>query len=83
MDKILSIKNGMNKNRVNFEMSQSHIKITKYWLLGLIEGEGSFQLWRSDLYLYFLLLWQKDNYLYLLKSKNFWLRNWILIFMIK
>jgi len=49
IDKILSIKNGMNKNRVNFEMSQSHIKITKYWLLGLIEGEGSFQLWRSDL----------------------------------
>jgi hypothetical protein len=30
IDKILSIKNGMNKNRVNFEMSQSHIKITKY-----------------------------------------------------
>lgn len=49
IDKILSIKNSMNKNRVNFEISQSHIKITKYWLLGLIEGEGSFQLWRSDL----------------------------------
>ena len=33
----------MNTRRVNFEMPDSHtIRITPYWLLGLIEGEGTF-----------------------------------------
>jgi hypothetical protein len=33
----------MNKKRNNFIKSPKHnIKITPYWLLGLIEGEGYF-----------------------------------------
>nr|ATI20273.1 LAGLIDADG endonuclease [Juglanconis sp.] len=59
---ILSIKNGMNKKRTNFlnavvtlngvfgtqeSYNLSKIKVTDYWLLGLIEGEGSFHLIRS------------------------------------
>jgi len=33
----------MNKKRNNFIQFPNHnIKITPYWLLGLIEGEGSF-----------------------------------------
>lgn len=41
--RIASLKISMNTQRVNFEMPDSHtIRITPYWLLGLIEGEGTF-----------------------------------------
>lgn len=41
--KILALKDSMNKKRVKFEMPSNHsIKITPYWLLGFIEGEGYF-----------------------------------------
>ena len=44
-NKIIAIKNGMNKSRSNFNLPTNHeININKYWLLGLIEGEGSFYL---------------------------------------
>jgi len=75
IDKILSIKNGMNKNRVNFEMSQSHIKITKYWLLGLIEGEGSFQLWRSDLLPVFSIVMTERQLPLFIKIKEFLIKE--------
>jgi len=40
---ITKLKNSMNKNRDVFEMPSTHIiKITPYYLLGLIEGEGTF-----------------------------------------
>lgn len=32
----------MNSRRTNFTLPISHIKITKYWLLGFVEGDGSF-----------------------------------------
>jgi hypothetical protein len=42
-DKIIQLKNTMNSKRENFVMpSFQSIRITPYWLLGLIEGEGSF-----------------------------------------
>ena len=37
----------MNTNRSNFNMPENHIVITKSWLLGFLEGEGSFNLNRS------------------------------------
>lgn len=44
-NKIIAIKNGMNRSRSNFNLPTNHeININKYWLLGLIEGEGSFYL---------------------------------------
>lgn len=46
-NQILEIKNGMNTQRTSFEVS--HVYITKYWLLGFIEGEGSFSLGRANL----------------------------------
>lgn len=39
----------MNNKRTNFDMPSFHIKITPYWFLGLIEGEGSFFLTRTSL----------------------------------
>ena len=45
IEQILALKNGMNILRTDFNMPSSHkISINKNWLLGLIEGEGSFQL---------------------------------------
>lgn len=56
-DEIVAIKGQMNNNnRTNFSLESytgiswaEHVKINKYWLLGLIEGEGSFHLRREDI----------------------------------
>ena len=44
LELITTLKDSMNSKRVNFEMPSTHaaIRITPYWLLGLIEGEGTF-----------------------------------------
>ena len=47
--KILDLKNNMNTNRSNFVIPENHINITKSWLLGFIEGDGSFSLLRNSL----------------------------------
>ena len=42
-NEILGLKNKMNTNRVNFYRPENcKIIITKSWLLGFIEGDGSF-----------------------------------------
>ena len=47
--KLLKLKEGLNKGRVDFTMPLNHkINITGYWLLGLIEGEGSFSMSRGS-----------------------------------
>ena len=49
IDKILELKNGMNKTRNYFNLPADHkIVISGHWLLGFIEGEGSFCLLRSE-----------------------------------
>ena len=48
IEEVLKLKNGMNRQRNNFNRPIP-INITDYWLLGLIEGEGSFHLIRSRL----------------------------------
>ena len=47
IDKILEIKNNMNSQRTSFARPQA--VITKSWLLGFIEGDGSFSLSRTTL----------------------------------
>lgn len=47
ISKILELKNNMNTKRINFNMSENHVVITKSWLLGFIEGDGSFSLERA------------------------------------
>lgn len=50
INKLLELKNGMNSKRTNFKFPAGHkIKISGPWLLGLIEGEGSFYLDRTGL----------------------------------
>ena len=42
-DAIIELKNKMNTNRVNFDRPEnSNIVVTKWWLLGFVEGDGSF-----------------------------------------
>ena len=49
-DRILRLKNNMNTNRILFDRPEnSKIVITKSWLLGFIEGDGSFFLRRDNL----------------------------------
>lgn len=48
-EEILLIKSSMNRKRTSFEMPSEHtIKITPYWLLGFIEGEGSFSIAKNN-----------------------------------
>jgi len=48
-EEILLIKNSMNRKRTSFVMPSEHtIRITPYWLLGFIEGEGSFSIAKNN-----------------------------------
>jgi hypothetical protein len=48
--KIIEIKNSMNDKRVNFDFPANHcIKITGNYLIGLLEGDGSFYLNKYDM----------------------------------
>ncbi len=46
---VVEIKNRMNSQRTGFDMSQTKITITKSWLLGFIEAEGSFFISRTNI----------------------------------
>lgn len=47
---ILELQNSANTSRTDFSMPSDHqVKITPYWLLGLIEAEGSFYLRRDPI----------------------------------
>jgi hypothetical protein len=48
-DKILEIKNNMNSQRTSNYIRRPQAVITKSWLLGFIEGDGSFSLSRTTL----------------------------------
>jgi LAGLIDADG endonuclease len=74
-DKLIKLKSGMNSNRINFNMPSNHIKITTYWLLGLIEGEGSFHLWRSDLIPVFSIVLTERQLPVFVKIKEFLINN--------
>lgn len=42
-DTMLELKNKINTNRINFDRPENYkFVITKRWLLGFIEGDGSF-----------------------------------------
>lgn len=74
-DKLIKLKSGTNSNRISFNMPSNHIKITTYWLLGLVEGEGSFHIWRSDLIPVFAIGLTERQLPVLEKIKEFLIQN--------
>ena len=51
------IKSNMNRGRTNFEMpAEFKYRITPYWLLGFVEGDGSFYICRKNFQLYFAIV---------------------------
>ena len=69
---ILGFKNKMNTNRVNFDRPEnSKIVITKSWLLGFIEGDGSFFVRRDTLIPVFYIELRVVQLNVLLKIKEF------------
>lgn len=54
MASIIDLKDSMNRQRTDYEMPCDHkITITKHWLLGFVEGEGSFYVIRKGFILGF------------------------------
>lgn len=70
---LLEIKGNMNKNRkiVTSEDYTGKINITKSWLLGFIEGDGSFFISRTDIEPVFSIELSEEQYPVLLKVKEF------------
>ena len=70
------IKKGMNANRKNFTYPSHHkIVISSYWLLGLIEGEGSFYLDRHKFQTFFILSLTEVQYPVIKKIQEFLVNN--------
>ena len=75
IEKILKLKSGLNTGRTNFDLDNSGVKITPYWLLGLIEGEGSFSITRDQLRPNFQLLFTAAQKPLLYEIKNYLIKN--------
>jgi hypothetical protein len=71
-DEILELKNKMNTNRVNFDRPENcKVIIMKSWLLGFIEGDGSFFVRRDTLTPVFCIELTGVLHYVLLKIKEF------------
>ena len=64
----------MNLKRTN-PITYDHINITTYWLLGLIEGDGSFHLWRKNSIPVFSIVMSKQQLPVLIKIKELFINN--------
>lgn len=74
--KIIGIKNKMNNSRTNYELPATKIMhISKYWLLGFIEGEGSFTVTKINRYQLFFSLSQAGYNLPLMQGIQNFLEN--------
>lgn len=70
INSLLDFKNSMNTNRIDFSRP-SAIIVTKSWLLGFIEGDGSFHYWRNDSLPVFSIALSETQHSLLLKIKEF------------
>lgn len=66
------IKSSMNSKRSEIKLPESHqIRITNYWLLGFVEGDGSFTLVRNTMYkLRFDISQSSKDLLLMMEIKN-------------
>ena len=66
------IKSGMNRYRTNFDMPADHeYKITPYWLLGFVEGDGSFYIAKKGYRLIFSICQSSIDSVILYKIREF------------
>lgn len=76
IDQLLKFKNGMNKNRFEFNFPEDYkIVVSDYWLLGLIEAEGSFYLDRSKLQPVFMIALTKIQLPVIKKINDYLINN--------
>jgi hypothetical protein len=76
IDQLLKLKNGMNRNRINFNFPKDYKKVVSdYWLLGLLEGEGSFYLDRTKLQPTFMIALTKVQQLVIEEIKDYLINN--------
>ena len=69
--KILDLKLGMNDKRINFSLPENHVKITPNYLLGYIEGDGSFYFNKINDTIHISLITIKSDRILLEKIKEF------------
>lgn len=72
---ILELKNSMNDQRVHFLIPENHIKITANYLLGYIEGDGSFYYNQYDNTVRISLITVMNDRILLEKIKEFLLED--------
>jgi len=76
VEEILKIKSGMNNNRTDFTYPVDHrINITSSWLLGFVEAEGSFHLYRDTLAPAFTIAMSIAQLPVVVKIKEFLVEN--------
>lgn len=69
---IINLKNGMNDKRINFVLPKFHsIRITGNYLVGFLEGDGSFYLSKHDMTVRTSLVTLSENRLVLEKIREF------------
>lgn len=73
--KILELKSNMNDQRVNFFIPKNHVKITANYLLGYIEGDGSFYFNKNDNTVRIALITLTKDRIILEKIKEFLLND--------
>lgn len=74
IDKILEFKNNMNTNRTEFVFNHN-IQITPYYLLGLIEGDGTFSVSRNPIRPVFQILLTASQEPLLLHIREYLINN--------
>nr|YP_010608743.1 hypothetical protein PNX16_mgp028 [Drechslerella dactyloides]WAN89823.1 hypothetical protein [Drechslerella dactyloides] len=72
---IILLKNSMNDKRVVFDLPENHIRITGNYLVGLLEGDGSFYLNKNDMTVRFSLVTALENKFLLEKIREFLLNQ--------
>ena len=76
VEEISKIKSEMNNNRTDFTYPADHkIQITGSWLLGFVEAEGSFHLYRDTLTPAFTIAMSISQLPVVVKIKEFLVEN--------
>jgi len=69
---IVQLKNSMNDKRVNFDLPDNHdIRITGNYLVGLLEGDGTFYLNKNDMTVHVSLVTTTQDKILLVKIREF------------